>query len=72
MKEGGRVFQDEHLHPSFKTSLRVAVFYKKFLSQFGTVDCVDILTKAPPSKNKDFCKEIAQQTAQLALDLIDV
>jgi C_GCAxxG_C_C family probable redox protein len=72
MKEGGRVFQDEHLHPSFKTSLRVAVLYKKFLSQFGTADCVDILSKAPPSKNKDFCEEIAQHTAQLALDLIDV
>lgn len=52
MKEGGRVFQDEHLHPSFKTSLRVALLYKKFLTQFGTADCVDILTKAPPIKKQ--------------------
>lgn len=72
MKEGGRAFQKEHLHPSFKTSLRVGMLYKKFVSKFGSADCIDILGRVSPSKNRDFCEEVAQSTAQLALDFIDV
>lgn len=72
MKEGSRVFQNEDLHPSFKTSLRVSMLYKKFVSQFRSANCIDILGKVSWSKNRPFCEEIAQSTAQLALDLIDV
>ena len=72
MKEGSRVFQNEHLHPSFKTSLRVGELYGKFVSRFGSADCADILGKTYESKSGDFCEEIAQSTAQLTLDLIDV
>jgi C_GCAxxG_C_C family probable redox protein len=72
MKEGSRVFQNEHLHPSFKTSLRVGMLYKKFVSQFGSADCIDILGKVSRSKNRDSCEEVARSAAQLALDLMSV
>jgi len=72
MKEGGRAFQKEHLHPSFKTSLRVGMLYKKFVSKFGSADCIDILGRVSPLKDRGFCEEIARSTAQLALDFIDV
>jgi C_GCAxxG_C_C family probable redox protein len=72
MKEGSRVFQNEHLHPSFKTSLRVGMLYKKFVSQFGSADCIDILGKVSRSKNRDSCEKIARSAAQLALDLMSV
>lgn len=72
MKEGSRVFQNEDLHPSFRTSLRVGRLYKKFVSQFGSADCIDILGKVCRSKDRDFCEEVARSTAQLTLDLIDV
>jgi C_GCAxxG_C_C family probable redox protein len=72
MKEGSRVFQNEHLHPSFKTSLRVGMLYKKFVSQFGSADCINILGKVSQSKNRNSCEEIARSTAQLALDLMSV
>jgi C_GCAxxG_C_C family probable redox protein len=71
MKEGSRVFQNEHLHPSFKTSLRVGRLYRKFVSRFGSADCTDILGKTYESKTRGFCEEIARSTAQLTLDLID-
>jgi C_GCAxxG_C_C family probable redox protein len=70
MKEGGRVFQKEHLHPSFKTSLRVGSLYRKFVSRFGSANCYDILGGDYGFKGKDFCEEIAKTTAQLTLDLI--
>ena len=57
---------------SFKTSLRVGMLYKKFVSQFGSADCIDILGKVSRSKNRDSCEEIARSTAQLALDLMSV
>jgi C_GCAxxG_C_C family probable redox protein len=72
MKEGSRAFQKEHLHPSFKTSLRVGMLYKKFVSKFGSADCIDILGRVSPSKDRGFCEEIAKNTAQLALNFIDV
>lgn len=72
MKEGSRVFQNEDLHPSFRTSLRVGRLYKKFVSQFGSADCIDILGKVCRSKDRDFCEDVARITAQLTLDLIDV
>ncbi len=72
MKEGSRVFQNEHLHPSFKTSLRVGSLYRKFVSRFGSADCAVILDKTYVHKNRPSCEEIAQSTAQLTLDLIDV
>jgi hypothetical protein len=72
MKEGSKVFQNEHLHPSFKTSLRVGMLYKKFVSQFGSADCINILGKVSRSKNRNSCEEIAWSTAQLALDLMSV
>ncbi len=72
MKEGSRVFQKEHLHPSFKTSLRVGKLYRKFISRFGSANCTDILGKAYQPKSRDFCEEIAQSTAQLTSDLIDI
>ena len=72
MKEGSRVFENEHLHPSFKTSLRVGMLYKKFISQFRSADCIDILSKVSRSKNRHFCDEIAESTAQLVLDCVDV
>ena len=71
MKEGSRVFQNEHLHPSFKTSLRVGMLYKKFISQFGSADCIDILGKVSRSKNTDACEEVARNVAQLTLDLMN-
>ncbi|MGB3478953.1 MAG: hypothetical protein WBB67_07315, partial [bacterium] len=71
MKEGSRVFQNEHLHPSFKTSLRVGRLYRKFVSRFGSADCTDILGKTYESKTRGFCEEIARSTAQLTLDLIN-
>jgi C_GCAxxG_C_C family probable redox protein len=71
MKEGSRVFQNEHLHPSFKTSLRVGWLYRKFVSQFGSADCADILVRHQ-LKNRDFCEQIARTTAQLVSSLIDV
>ncbi|MCK4390455.1 MAG: C-GCAxxG-C-C family protein [Desulfobacterales bacterium] len=70
MKEGSRVFQNEDLHPSFKTSLRVGKLYRKFVSRFGSADCTDILGKACRPKNRDLCEEIAQTTSQFTLDLI--
>jgi hypothetical protein len=72
MKEGGRVFQNEHLYPSFRTSFRVGMLYKKFVSKFGSADCIDILGKVPRSKNRDSCEEVARSAAQLALDLMPV
>ena len=72
MKERSRVFQNENLHPSFKTSLRVGMLYKKFVSKFGSADCIDILGRVSPLKDRGFCEEIARSTAQLALDFIDV
>jgi len=72
MKEGGKVFQNEHLHPSFRTSLHVGKLYGKFVSEFGSADCIDILGKVSRPKNRDYCEKIAQSTAQLALDFIDV
>jgi len=72
MKEGSRVFQNEHLHPSFKTSLRAGTLYNKFLSQFGSVDCIDILGRVSRSKNRNYCEEIGESTAQLVLDCVDV
>jgi C_GCAxxG_C_C family probable redox protein len=72
MKEGSGVFQNEHLHPSFKTSLRVGMLYKKFVSQFGSGDCIDILGKVSRSKNRDSCEKVARSAAQLALDLMPV
>ena len=70
MKEGSRVFQDEDLHPSFKTSLRVGRLYRKFVSRFGSADCAGVLGKANGSTRRGFCEEIAQDTAELTLDLI--
>ena len=72
MKEGSRVFQNEHLHPSFKTSLRAGMLYNKFVSQFGSVDCINILGRVSRSQNRNFCEEIAEITAQLVLDCVDV
>ena len=72
MKEGSRVFQNEHLHPSFRTSLRVGELYRRFVSRFGSADCADILGQTNESKRGALCGEIAQSTAQLTLDLIDV
>lgn len=72
MKEGSRVFQNEHLHPSFKTSLHVGRLYGKFVSRFGSADCADILGKTYMHKNRHSCDEIAQDTAQLTVDLIDI
>jgi C_GCAxxG_C_C family probable redox protein len=72
MKEGGRVFQNEHLHPSFKTSLRVGMLYKKFVSQFGSADCIDILDKVSGSKNRGSCEEVARIAARLAFDIMSV
>jgi len=71
MKEGSRVFQKEDLHPSFRTSLRVGKLYERFVSQFGSADCVDILGKVSPWKQRDFCEDMAQRTAQLALEFTD-
>ncbi|MDY6988408.1 MAG: C-GCAxxG-C-C family protein [Thermodesulfobacteriota bacterium] len=71
MKEGSRVFQNEDLHPSFKTSLRVGKLYERFVSQFGSADCVDILAKVSPSKQSAFCEDMARRTAQLALEFTD-
>ena len=48
MKEGSRVFENEDLHPSFKTSLRVSRLYREFVSRFGSVDCADIIDSAQP------------------------
>ena len=70
MKEGSRVFQNEHLHPSFRTSLRAGKLYGEFVSRFGSADCTDILGKTYRSKDREFCEEIAQSTARLTLDLI--
>ncbi|HID28797.1 MAG TPA: C_GCAxxG_C_C family protein [Desulfobacterales bacterium] len=72
MKEGSRVFQNEDLHPSFKTSLRAGKLYREFVSRFGSADCTDILGKTDKSKSRDFCEEIAESTARFTLDLIDV
>jgi C_GCAxxG_C_C family probable redox protein len=72
MKEGSRVFQNEHLHPSFRASLRVGRLYRRFVSQFGSADCTDIIGRTHGTKNRDFCEQIAHSTAQSALDLIDV
>ena len=72
MKEGSRVFQNEHLHPSFKTSLRAGMLYNKFVSQFGSVDCIDIIGRVSRSKKRNYCEEIAESTAQLTLDCVDV
>ena len=72
MKEGSRVFQNEDLHPSFRTSLRVGRLYREFVSRFGSADCADILGKTDKSKSRDFCEEIAQSTARFTLGLIDV
>lgn len=71
MKEGSRVFDDEHLHPSFRTSLSVGRLYRKFVSQFGSANCTDILGQARRQKNKDFCDQVAEGTAQLALGLMN-
>jgi C_GCAxxG_C_C family probable redox protein len=71
MKEGSRVFDDEHLHPSFRTSLRVGRLYRKFVSQFGSANCADILGQARRQKNRDFCDQVAEGTAQLALGLMN-
>ena len=70
MKEGSKVFQNEHLHPSFKTSLRVGRLYRKFVSRFGSADCAGVLGKANGSTRRGFCEEIARDTAELTLDLI--
>ena len=64
-------FDTKKFH-SFKTSLRVGMLYKKFVSQFGSADCIDILGKVSRSKKRDSCEEIARSTAQLALDLMSV
>jgi C_GCAxxG_C_C family probable redox protein len=69
MKEGSRVFQNEHLHPSFKTSLRVGRLYRQFVSRFGSADCAGVLGKANGS-TRGFCEEIVEDTAELTLDLI--
>ncbi len=71
MKEGGRVFDDEHLHPSFRTSLRVGRLYRKFVSQFGSANCTAILGQARRQKNRDFCDQVAEGCAQLALSMIE-
>ncbi|MCK4604654.1 MAG: C-GCAxxG-C-C family protein, partial [Deltaproteobacteria bacterium] len=71
MQQGSRVFQHEDLHPSFRASLRVSKLYREFVSQFGSTDCTEILSKANKSKNSHFCKEIAQSTSDLTLDLIN-
>ena len=70
MKEGCRVFQNENLHPSFKTSLHAGTLYNKFLSQFGSVDCINILGRVSRSQNRNFCEKIADSTAKLTLDCI--
>jgi len=72
MKEGSRAFQREHLHPSFKTSLRVGRLYKQFVSTFGSADCMDILGSVSSSQGPDGCEKMPQTTAQLALDFMDV
>jgi len=72
MKEGSRVFQNENIHPSFKTSLRVGKLYERFVAQWGSTDCVHILAKVSPSRQRRFCKDMAQRTAQLALEFTDV
>lgn len=71
MKVGSRVFQNENLHPSFKTSLRAGMLYNKFVSQFGSVDCIDIIGRVSRSKKRNYCEEIAESTAQLTLDCIN-
>jgi hypothetical protein len=50
----------------------VGMLYKKFVSQFGSADCIDILGKVSRSKNMDSCEEVARSAAQLALDLMSV
>ncbi|MDY6951072.1 MAG: C-GCAxxG-C-C family protein [Thermodesulfobacteriota bacterium] len=71
MKEGSRVFQNEDLHPSFKTSLRVGKLYERFVAKWGSADCVDILGKVSPSRQKGFCEDMARRTAQLVLEFTD-
>jgi len=72
MKEGSRVFHQEDLHPSFRASLRVGKLYERFVSEFGSADCLHILGKVSPSTQRDFCENVAQRTAQLAMEFTDV
>jgi C_GCAxxG_C_C family probable redox protein len=72
MKEGSAVFENEHLHPSFRASSRVGTFYRQFVRQFGSADCAHILDKTHVPKNRAFCEHIAQSTAESASALINV
>jgi hypothetical protein len=48
------------------------MLYKKFVSQFGSADCIDILDNVYRSKNRGSCEEVARSAAQFALDLMSV
>ena len=72
MKEGSAVFENEHLHPSFRASSRVSRLYRKFVLQFGSADCAHILDRAHASKNSAFCAHIAESIAESASALINV
>jgi C_GCAxxG_C_C family probable redox protein len=70
LKEGSGIFQKEDLHPSFRTSLRVGKLYERFIFQFGSADCVDILGEVSPRKHRGLCEDMARQTAQWTLEFM--